>query len=327
MASIKPFRDKWRAYVSVNKTRQTKVFNTKREAEQWARIAEYSLANDASKTRAEQHTLRELLELYRDTVTPKKRGHRWEFIRINAYLNSSLPVDKDLSQCTSEVLGQWRDKRQAIDQVGAGTIIRDFGLLSAIFEHARRELKWVDVNPVKDVRKPASPRHREVVINWRQVKAICRALGYKHTKPVRTISQSVALCFLVALRTGMRAGELCSLTWDRVHDAHIQLTVTKTVPRDVPMSKKAVRLINRARQIDDKSVFLLSVQTLDSLFRKAKNNASISGVTFHDSRHTAATMMAKKVDVLTLCKIFGWSNTSMALTYYNPKAKDIAKRL
>lgn len=325
MGSIAPYKGKHRAHVCINGKRKSKVFASKREAEQWIRITEHAIVT----TPENQHTLRELFELYRDTVTPKKRGKRWEFIRINAYLNSSLPVDKDLSQCTSEVLGQWRDKRQSVDGVGAGTIIRDFGLLSAIFEHARRELKWIDANPVKDVRKPASPRHREVVITWRQAKAICRALGYKHTKPVRTISQSVALCFLLALRTGMRAGELCALTWDRVHDTHIQLTVTKTVPRDVPMSKKALRLLNRARQIDDKSVFALSVQTLDSLFRKAKNSASISGVTFHDSRHTAATMMAKnpKIDVLTLCKIFGWSSTSQALTYYNPKAKDIAKLL
>jgi hypothetical protein len=30
---------------------------------------------------------------------------------------------------------------------------------------------------------------------------------------------------------------------------------------------------------------------------------------------------------LTLCKIFGWSNTAQALTYFNPKASDIAKQL
>lgn len=325
MGSIAPYKGKHRAHVCINGKRKSKVFASKREAEQWIRITEHAIVT----TPDNQHTLRELLELYRDTVTPKKRGKRWEFIRINAYLNSSLPVDKDLSQCTSEILGQWRDKRQATDQVGAGTIIRDFGLLSAIFEHSRRELKWIDVNPVKDVRKPASPRHREVVITWRQVKAIVKVLGYKPNHPVRTVSQSVALCFLVALRTGMRAGELCNLTWDRVHDEYCVLPVTKTVPREVPLSIKTLMLLNKCRGIDEKSVFLLAPQTLDSLFRKAKGKANISSVTFHDARHTAATMLAKnpKIDVLTLCKIFGWQNTSQALTYYNPKAKDIAKLL
>lgn len=324
MGSIAPYKGKHRAHVCINGKRKSKVFASKREAEQWIRITEHAIVT----TPQNQHTLRELLELYRDTVTPKKRGHRWEFIRINAYLNSSLPVDKDLSQCTSEVLGQWRDKRQSVDGVGAGTIIRDFGLLSAIFEHARRELKWIDLNPVKDVRKPASPRHREVVINWRQVKAIVKVLGYSPSRPVRTISQSVALLFLVALRTGMRAGELCNLTWDRVHDTHCVLPVTKTHPREVPLSAKAHRLLMKAKSIgSNQSVFELKTQTVDSLFRKGKAACGLSGVTFHDSRHTAATMISRKVDVLTLCRIFGWSNTSQALTYYNPKAKDIAKLL
>jgi integrase len=325
MGSIAPYKGKHRAHICINGKRKSKVFASKREAEQWIRITEHAIVT----TPDNQHTLRELLELYRDTVTPKKRGKRWEFIRINAYLNSSLPVDKDLSQCTSEVLGQWRDKRQSVDGVGAGTIIRDFGLLSAIFEHARRELKWIDANPVKDVRKPASPRHREVVINWRQVKLIVKDLGYSPTKEVRTLSQSVGLCFLLALRTGMRAGELCNLTWDQVHDGYCVLTITKTIPRQVPLSSKALRLLAKAKNIDHKSVFSLTSQTLDSLFRKSKMRCGISGLTFHDSRHTAATMMARNrnIDVLTLCKIFGWSNTSQALTYYNPKAKDIAKLL
>lgn len=323
MGSIAPYKGKHRAHVCINGKRKSKVFASKREAEQWIRITEHSIVT----TPENQHTLRELLETYQETVTPNKRGKRWEFIRINAYLNSSLPVDKPLSHCTSEVLGKWRDERMNKDNVGAGTIIRDFGLLSAIFEHARRELKWVDDNPVKDVRKPPSPRHREVVINWRQVKAIVKALGYKPNHPVRTVSQSVALCFLVALRTGMRAGELCSLTWDKVHDEYCVLPITKTIPRQVPLSTKASRLILKARSLHQSSVFLLAPQSLDSVFRKAKKLSQTNNITFHDARHTAATMLSKKVDVLTLCKIFGWSSTSMALTYYNPKVQDIAKML
>lgn len=71
----------------------------------------------------------------------------------------------------------------------------------------------------------------------------------------------------------------------------------------------------------------MSAQSLDANFRKYRARAGLSGFTFHDTRHTAATMLSHKVDVLTLCKIFGWSNTSQALTYYNPTASDIARRL
>jgi hypothetical protein len=31
--------------------------------------------------------------------------------------------------------------------------------------------------------------------------------------------------------------------------------------------------------------------------------------------------------LLDMCKMFGWSDTSRALTYYNPSAADIARRM
>lgn len=74
-------------------------------------------------------------------------------------------------------------------------------------------------------------------------------------------------------------------------------------------------------------VFGVKVNTLDTLFRRARDRAGLSGFVFHDTRHTAATWLAQKIHILDLCRAFGWSNTTRALTYYNPKASDIAKRI
>jgi len=35
-------------------------------------------------------------------------------------------------------------------------------------------------------------------------------------------------------------------------------------------------------------------------------------------------MLSRKLDVMDLCRMFGWTNTSMALKYYNPSASSIA---
>jgi len=40
-----------------------------------------------------------------------------------------------------------------------------------------------------------------------------------------------------------------------------------------------------------------------------------------------ATRLAPILDALTLCKMFGWSNTTRTLTHYNPSANQIATRL
>jgi integrase len=78
---------------------------------------------------------------------------------------------------------------------------------------------------------------------------------------------------------------------------------------------------------DQELVFGVQSQTLDTLFRRARDRAGLAGFTFHDARHTACTRLARKVDVLDLCKIMGWVRTTQALSYYNPKASDIARRL
>lgn len=323
MASIKPHKLGYRAQVYVGGERDSATFRTVREANAWASMRETELRTNSKKLPKDKHTLRELLEKYRDEISPKKDGEHWEVVRINKFLRSSLPIDKPLSACTSEKLGAWRD----MQTIGAGSIIREFGLLSAVFEYAKRELKWISDNPVSDVRKPKTPDHRDITITRPQIKAMLKALGYYPQLRIINKSQSVAVCFLVALRTGMRAGELSNLTWPNVHDNYCVLPKTKTVPRHVPLSKKAVKLINKMRGYDSVYVFAVGSQTRDVLFRRARDKAGLSGFTFHDARHTAATWMAKKVDVLTLCKIFGWSNTSQALTYFNPKAKDISSML
>jgi integrase len=141
------------------------------------------------------------------------------------------------------------------------------------------------------------------------------------------VSQAIAHAFLLALRTGMRAGEICSLRWDQVKQGYLARVGTKTVPRDVPISKKAARLIEAMRGYDKELVIGVSPQSLDALFRKYRVRAGLDGFTFHDSRHTAATWIAQKLHILDLCKMFGWKNTKRALTYYNPSASDIADRL
>lgn len=334
MASITKVANGYRAQVFVKGIRDSKVERTKREAEVWAARRETELRDNAKKSPGERHTLGDAMRRYLEEVTPTKGGKRWEEVRINAFLGSKdLPINLPIGEVDSDVLGKWRDKRLKV--VSAGTVLRDFTLLSAIFTAARREWKWIQVNPVADVRKPREPDHREIIISRSQIKRQLQSLGYSPTKPIRTISQSVAVQFLTALRTGARAGELCSLPPDMVFDDYMTVD-GKTGKRDVPLTPKSKRLLKKMEGFDGQLVFGLTSQTRDALFRKARDRAGMEGFTFHDSRHTAATWIAKRLKstgvsaqqaVLDMCKMFGWTDINQALTYYNPKASDIAKRL
>jgi integrase len=329
MASIQKRGAGYRAFVLVHGKRESKTFRLRREAEIWAAGRESEARHES--TPSETHSLAEALIRYRDEVTPSKRGERWERIRIDHFLRL-FPVDLPLAKLTPAMLAEWRNAR--LKDVSAGTVRREFTLLSAVLETARKEWQWVRENPVRDVRMPPEPKHRERVISCREIRAMLKAMNY--TGAVQTVSDAVAVAFLVALRTGMRAGELCNLRWDDVHEGYCHLPTSKTGARDVPLTPKALRLIERMRRWDRDLVFAVQSRTLYTLFRRYRAKAGLSGFTFHDARHTAATWIVGRMRangipaqqaILDLCKVFGWTNTSRALTYYNPSAADIARRI
>lgn len=325
MASFKQFPGGYRAQVAIKGVRKSASFRTKREAVAWAAALETEIRENADKTPGERHTLADALTRYRDEVSINKRGRRWEEIRIRAFLSSALPINSRIGDITPEAIGIWRDDR--LRTVGNGTVLREIALLSAVFEEARREWRWIAVNPVKDVRKPRQPDHRETVLTRKQIRGMLRAFGYSPSLPIRSVNQSCAVAMLVALRTGMRAGELCKLEWTRVHDGWCVLPETKTKPRDVPLTPKAMRLIGKMKGFDPVRVFGVSANTLDTMFRRARDRAGLSGFVFHDTRRTAATWIAQKVNVMDLCLIFGWTSPKMAMVYYAPTTTDLVNKL
>lgn len=318
----------WRISIEVVGQRDSKTLPTKREALQWRETRSAELRAMASGKAGTVKTLADALRRYAEEVSPTHRGERWEIVRLAAYAKpaSGLPVKKKLSDLNKADMQAWRNARLAV--TARGSVLRDMGLLNAVLEHCRTEWHWLHDNPLKDVSRPANPDHREILISGLQVRGVLRAL--KYGGPVRSVSQAVAVCFLAALSTGMRAGELCGLSWANVRDEYVILPVTKNGKRrEVPLSPVAQRLIQTMKGFDDALVFGLKSQSLDALYRRARDRAGLVGFTFHDARHTAATRIGRisGMDVLTLCRIFGWTKTDQALTYFNSSASDMAKLL
>lgn len=326
MASIQKIENGYRVQIKKLGKRDSQIFPTRREAVEWASRREAEIVAGKKTPPGQQVTLRQVLRRYADEVAPLKRGERWELVRLAAFESYKLPHDAPIASITPQDIGLFRDARLKV--IGNASILRELALLGAVFESARLEWGLIDKNPCRDIRRPAEAAHRSRTLHWREIKAMLRAMGYRRGARVSTMGAAVAVCMLVALRTGMRAGELCALTWPNVHPRHCHLVMTKNgKSRDVPLTRKAKRYIESMRGWDDALVFGLKTASLDALFRKYRERAELSGFTWHDTRHTAATVMSKRVDVLTLCKIFGWSETRQALTYYNPSVSSLADML
>jgi integrase len=319
---------RWWIQIEIAGRRESSTFDTKSQATIWAaqRSTELRQAKKPSTDRSK--TLADALARYAREVSPSKKGARAEQVRLASFAgpgHAALPITRKIDSITPEDLGAWRDSRLA--KVKPGSVLREMTALATVFEAARREWRWLDTNPMRDVRRPAQPKHREKTLTHTEIRAMLRALKWRSTGAPATISQAIGRAFVFALKNGMRAGEICALEWSDLQTHSIKIRDGKTGARMVPLTPAARRTVESMRGFDRERIFGVDSESLDVLFRRARAKAGLSGFVFHDSRHTAATRMAQKLHVLELCKVFGWTSTTRALTYYNPDAEDLARRM
>lgn len=332
----------WRAEivrtVDGKRHRISKTFKTKALAQGWAIETESELlgiirtgaTGRLAKPGEGGTTLSDTLTRYRNEVSPTKRGQRWEQLRIDALLRDFPDFCAiKLPKLTPEAVANWRDQRLA--EVSAGTVNREMNLLSGVIEHARREWRIISTNPVRDVRRPPQPKGRDVTISDEQASEIVEALGFDGKSVSESASAEVGLAFLLAIETGMRAGEIVGLKRENIHLKERWLRLDKTKngdARDVPLTSRAVQLIKLAlkRDRDDPRVFSVSDQARDALYRKYRP-ADLRHINFHDSRHEATRRLSKKMDVLSLARTLGHRDLKSLMTYYNETAAEIAKKL
>lgn len=326
----------WRIQVFYKGQRDAGTFPTQREAREWAdaRRTELKAAsaggNAAAKILGESFTLNDAMIKYGEEVSPEKRGARWEELRIKAITtkHASWPGTRRMAELDAQHLIEWRQARLKV--VKKGTVLRELALVSHVLDTARRDWGWISSNPMSDVRRPPTPPHRERVITGPEIRAILRQLGWSRSNKPKTTKNAVAHCFIAALQTGMRAGEIANLDWTDVRDSYCILHAGRTKTgkgRQVPLTHAARKNIEMMRGFDDDFVFGVEAASLDALFRRHRTKAGVDGFTFHDTRHTAATRMAQVLHVLDLCKAFGWTDPKRAMIYYNPTGSDIAARL
>jgi len=259
MASISKTPAGYRVQLYVKGVRDSGTFRTRREADAWAARRTTEMQAEAKKSPAEKTTLKQLLARYRDEVTPDKRGRRWEEIRLNRFCREkekpARPLALPCTEITPEHIGEWRDARR--NQVQASTNLRELSLLSPGFTHARLEWRLLESNPVTNVRKPGQKDHRTVTIKAWQVRRMLKQMGYRWGRRPATVGQAVAYVFLFALRTGMRAGEICNLTLGRVyadycetpHKGGATVQSVRTVPHEHAHPAPAAQPVGNAARL------------------------------------------------------------------------------
>jgi len=311
--------------------RRSKTFPHKATAQAWAFQQENDIVSGkVGKWPAK--TLSDAIDRYEREVSAHKRGKDFESKKFRA-LERDYPAlcGKILAEIKTPDLVAWRDAR--LKKVTKGSVQREINLLRNLWTVASKEWHWCGDSPWAALRMPGDNPARTQRIRWQDVKRIVRWLGYKTGQKPTTKYQEVAWAFMIALRTAMRAGEIMGLTREAINlqTRVVTLSTHKTVEgvgaRVVPLTRRGAALIGIA-QGKSGPIWTIKSASLDTLFRKARDSCLLGHLHFHDSRAEALTLLARRVDVMTLARISGHRDLRQLLdAYYRETPEQIAARI
>ena len=335
MAYYRKRSNGWRAEIAILGTRDSATWPTKAQAVAWATETEARIRADHARGHTAappaKLTVYELISDYIAKRLPQKKGAEKEALRLARFGRELAWVGEFASSITQQHIATWRDGR--LTEVQPSSVNRELNLLSALFAHAV-EIRACTVNPVRGLRRPRNPPARDRDINHAEIDAMLAALDYQPgATPTKKIHY-IAMALLFALETGMRAGEITALTWDRVLLEQRYLTLLDTKngdSRQVPLSTAAITILNLLPRAQG-PCFAITAASLDTLWRRARRRAaerlpSVVDLHFHDSRHAAVTRLARLLSPLDLARMIGHRDLNSLMIYYNASATDIAGRL
>jgi len=326
MASFRQRANKWQARISRDGfADQVKTFETKVDAERWARAVESEMDRGgySSPSKAQKTTLGELMQRYMVEVLPSMRGAREDAIRLKAICRR--PICKNsIATLTPAKVAEYRDQR--LKEVASGTVIRELAYFSSIINHGRREWGIHANNPVALVRKPTQPKGRERLLTSHE-----RARLLAELEPTGRRNVWMQSVVILALETGMRRSELLALRWGDINLERRTATLHMTKngeSRIVPLSTNAVHNLAAIPRSTCNSVFPVTAYALAANFKRAVERAQLPNLHFHDLRHTAITQMANKLpNLIELAAVSGHKSLKMLQRYYHPDVEDLARKL
>ena len=229
---------------------QTKTFDTKTEAEAWAKMIESEMNRGVwlDRSEAENTTLRELLDRYEVELVPSLKGAIRERSVLSLWRLTPLS-SRMVATIRSGDIAQQRDAWLA-DGLAPATVLRRLARLSHLFNTARKEWGMESVaNPVELVRKPsvANARTRRIAA---PTATASRRNGRAQSELERIIAASesrlLPMIIRLAVETAMRRGEIAALRWEHIdldrRVAHLPETKNGN-SRDVPLSQVAINAL------------------------------------------------------------------------------------
>jgi integrase len=259
-----------------------------------------------------ERTFEEMMERYQQEHVVKRasaRSYRGYVKNLVDFFGSSC-----LAEITPRRVVEYKAKRYA-DGVGLATINRELAAMKNAFNLAVREWGWCRDNPVQKVSMEKENNKRNRWLSQGEEQQLLQASPFW----LREI-------IVFALHTGMRLGEILSLTWKGVGRKTVIVFHSKNGERrTIPINQTVLEILkgrSKVRPLATNLVFYgkahaaIDAHNLRRAFRQALKKAKIEDFHFHDLRHTFATRLIQSgVDLYKVQRLLGHKSPLMTQRY------------
>ncbi len=194
-------------------------------------------------------------------------------------------------------------------------------LIRAIFRMAQREWEWIEHIPAFRT----YTRSGKVRVRW-----------LTHTQADRLLQELPPHqqdLMLFALATGLRQGNIKSLTWDQVDFPRRIVTIEHGETKNnealgVPLNDLAISVLQRQMGKQCEHVFTYAGRPIGQVntkhWRAALKRAGITDFRWHDLRHTWASWLRQNdVPTWVLQELGGWKSEAMVRRYAHMSVKHL----
>lgn len=305
---------------------QSATFNRKTDADRWIKSTESAIREGRhfKTSEAKKRTLDEIIDRYKKEILPRKPKAvkqrtmqlSWWSKEIGCY---------SLADVTASIISENRSKLLSEEIApnktrSSSTVNRYMAALSHVLSIANREWEWISENPCSKLSKLSEPRGRVRFLSDDERSRLL--IACKQSK-----SRHLYVIVVLALSTGMRLGEILSLSWEQVDlkTCKIILHDTKNNERRaIPLKGHAYDVVedwSRIQRIDTKMLFPNKRDPhrhidIRSPWYTALQKAEIEDFHFHDLRHSAASYLAMNGATLAeIAEVLGHKTLQMVKRY------------
>lgn len=206
--------------------------------------------------------------------------------------------------------------------VKPATVNRELSCLRHVLNIAIKQEVLNGKNPVSDVKFLKENNKMERILSYEEEEILLNN-SPQHLQPI----------IITALNTGMRKSEILLLKWENIDISNKLIVIEASNSknnrkRKIPLNSKMLELISNQKYFTGNSsnVFLnsrskpyLSQNSIRTAFNNACKRSNITGLRFHDLRHTAVTRMLEKgANIVAVSNILGHSSLSITMRYVHP---------